>query len=104
MLPITSYLFLSFALLFIGIIGALTRRNLVIKLLSTELALVAAAINFTAFARLYGDASGQIFAIVSIVTIVLQLLVALAIVAAVFRRWNAAAPGPAKDISSQRSD
>ena len=104
MLPITYYLCFSFALFFIGVIGALLRRNIVVKLFSTELALLAAAVNFSAFARLYGDASGQIFAIIFMFIVGLQLLVALAIVAAVFDRWNASPAGPVKDVTSQPGD
>ena len=39
MLPLTHYLFLSCALLFIGLIGVLTRRNPIIRLFSMEIIL-----------------------------------------------------------------
>jgi NADH-quinone oxidoreductase subunit K len=88
MLPISDYLFLSLALLLIGVIGVLARRNLLIKLFSIELILGAAVINFMAFARLFGDSSGETFAFFLIGIAVLQISVALAIIAAVFTRWR----------------
>jgi len=91
MLPVGHYLFLSFALAFIGVIGAVTRRNVIIILFSIELILNAANINLMAFARLYGDAAGQMVAIFVIATIAAEMLVGLAIIAAVFRRWQTVA-------------
>jgi NADH-quinone oxidoreductase subunit K len=101
MLPLTHYLFLSCALLFIGLIGVLTRRNLVIKLFSIEIILNATSINLMAFARLYGDTSGQIFAMLAVAMLALELLVALAIIAAVCSRWKRATPDDGRDLSSQ---
>jgi NADH-quinone oxidoreductase subunit K len=101
MLPLPHYLFLSFALFLIGLTGVLTRRNLIIKLFSVEIILNATSINFVAFARLYGDAKGQVFAIITVVMLALEVLVALAIMAAVCSRWKCAPPADHKDLSSQ---
>jgi NADH-quinone oxidoreductase subunit K len=101
MLPLTHYLFLSFALLLIGLTGVLTRRNLIIKLFSMEIILNATSINLAAFARLYGDTSGQIFAVLTVVMLALELLVALEIIAAVCSRWKRATADDEKDLSSQ---
>jgi NADH-quinone oxidoreductase subunit K len=88
MLPINHYLFLSIALLLIGVIGALTRRNLLIKLFSIELILTAATINLAAFSRLFADLGGQTFAIFTIALIAIETLVAIGILTAAFRRWQ----------------
>jgi NADH-quinone oxidoreductase subunit K len=101
MLPVTHYLFLSFALFFIGLTGVLTRHNLIVKLFSIEIILNAASINFMAFARLYGDASGQVFSMLVVAMLALELLVALVIIAAVCSRWKCATPDDGKDLSSQ---
>jgi NADH-quinone oxidoreductase subunit K len=101
MLPVTHYLFLSFAMFFIGLTGVLTRRNLIVKLFSTEIILNAAGINFMAFARLYGDASRQVFSMLVVAMLALELLVALVIIAAVCSRWKCATPDDGKDLSSQ---
>jgi NADH:ubiquinone oxidoreductase subunit K len=92
MLPIHYYLFLSLALLIVGIVGAATRRNLIVKLLSVELILGAASINFMAFARLFADAAGQLFSLFIILITAAEFLVALAIIAVVARRWQSSAP------------
>ena len=49
MLSLTHYLFLSFALFFIGLTGVLTRRNVIVKLFSIEIILNATTINFAAY-------------------------------------------------------
>jgi NADH-quinone oxidoreductase subunit K len=93
MIPVTHYLFLSLALLLIGALGALTRRNLIIKLFSIELILIASTINLAAFARFFGDPTGPTFAVCTLIIVTAEVLVALAIITAVFRRWQTTAPG-----------
>ena len=56
------YLVVAAALFIIGTIGVLTRRNVVIILMSIELILNAVNLNLVAFSRLYG-LHGQVFAI-----------------------------------------
>src|SRR5205814_9064475 len=63
MLPIGHYLLLSLALFIIGVIGVVTRRNVIVVLMSIELILNAVNINLVAFSRLYGDVAGQVFAL-----------------------------------------
>src|SRR5258705_13399601 len=63
MLPIGHYLFLSLALFMIGVVGVVTRRNVIVVLMSIELILNAVNINLVAFSRLYGDVAGQVFAL-----------------------------------------
>ena len=101
MLSVTHYLFLSFALFFIGLTGVLSRRNLVVKLFSIEIILNAASINFMAFGRLYGDATGQVFSILVVAMLALELLVALVIIAAVCSRWKCATRDYGTDLPSQ---
>jgi len=86
MLHAGDYLFLSFALLLIGTVGVIARRNVLIRIFSIELILLAASINFVTFERLYTDSKGQIFTIFLVVTGAAQIIVALAIGAAVFRQ------------------
>jgi NADH-quinone oxidoreductase subunit K len=85
MLSITHYLFLSVALLLVGFVGALTRRNLLIRLFSIELILTAVTVNLAAFARLFADTAGQGFAFFVTVIMAAQILVLLAILTAAFR-------------------
>src|SRR5258705_8983435 len=63
MLPIGHYLFLSLALFLLGVIGVVTRRNVIVVLMSIELILNAVNINLVAFSRLYGDVAGGVLAL-----------------------------------------
>ena len=77
MYPITTvhYLVLSAALLAIGTIGVLTRRNIVIILMSIELILNAVNINLVAFSQHFGKVNGQVFAIFVITVAVAEAAV-----------------------------
>jgi NADH-quinone oxidoreductase subunit K len=85
--PITNvhYLALSAALLLIGTVGVLTRRNIVVILMSIELILNAVNINLAAFSHHFGDVHGQIFAIFVITVAVAETAVGLGILIALFR-------------------
>jgi NADH-quinone oxidoreductase subunit K len=85
--PITTahYLALSAALLLIGALGVLTRRNIVIILMSIELILNAVNINLVAFSKHLGQVNGQIFAIFIITVAVGEAAVGLGILIAMFR-------------------
>ena len=85
MIPISHYLFLSLALFMIGVIGVLTRRNVIIILMSIELILNAVNINLIAFSRLLGSVDGQIFAIFIITDAAAEAAVGLGIMIAFFR-------------------
>jgi len=84
-IPTSHYLFLSLALFTIGVIGVLTRRNVIIILMSIELILNAVNINLIAFSRLLGSVDGQIFAIFVITDAAAEAAVGLGIIIAFFR-------------------
>lgn len=79
------YLVLSAALLLIGTLGVLARRNIVVILMSIELILNAVNINLIAFSRHYNHVTGQIFAIFVITVAVAEAAVGLGILIALFR-------------------
>ena len=85
MVPTSHYVFLSLALLSIGVVGVLTRRNVIIILMSIELILNAVNINLVAFARQVGSVNGQIFAIFVITDAAAEAAVGLGIIIAFFR-------------------
>ena len=85
MVPIGHYLFLSLALFSIGIVGVVTRRNVIIILMSIELILNAVNINLVAFSRLVGSVEGQIFAMFIITDAAAEAAVGLGIIIAFFR-------------------
>jgi NADH-quinone oxidoreductase subunit K len=84
-IPVTHYIFLSLALLTIGVIGVLTRRNVIVILMSIELILNAVNINLVAFSRMFGTVHGQVFAIFIITDAAAEAAVGLGIIIALFR-------------------
>ncbi len=86
MVPITNlhYLVVAAALFIIGTIGVLTRRNVVIILMSIELILNAVNLNLVAFSRMYG-LHGQVFSIYVITDAAAEAAVGLGILIAFFR-------------------
>jgi NADH-quinone oxidoreductase subunit K len=83
--PIHHVLTFSLALFLVGVVGVLSRRNGIIVLMSVELMLNAANINFIAFSRLMSDIAGQVFAVFVIVTAAGEVAVGLAIIISLFR-------------------
>ena len=87
MMPVTTahYLVLSMALLIIGTVGVLTRRNIIVILMSIELILNAVNINLVAFSDYLQNVNGQVFAIFVITDAAAEAAVGLGILIALFR-------------------
>jgi NADH-quinone oxidoreductase subunit K len=86
---VESYLFLATAIFTIGAIGFVTRRNLLVQLMSIELMLNAANLLLVAFNRLeVADMNGQMFAFFVIAVAAAEVAVGLAIVLGFFRLRN----------------
>jgi NADH-quinone oxidoreductase subunit K len=83
--PVHHVLVVSLLLFGIGLVGVMIRRNVLIVLMSVELMLNAANLNFIAFSRLHGGLGGQIFAVFVIVLAAGEAAVGLAILIAFFR-------------------
>lgn len=79
------YVMLAAALFTVGVAGVLTRRNIVIILMSIELMLNAVNINLIAFSNHFSRVQGQIFAIFVIAIAVAEAAVGLGILIAMFR-------------------
>ena len=83
---IAWYLTVSALIFTIGAVGVLTRRSPLVILLCLELMLNAANIALIAFARMWGNVDGQIFAIVVMVVAACEVSVGLGLVVAIYRR------------------
>ncbi len=83
--PLQHVIGLSAILFAIGTIGALTRRNLIVILMSIELMLNAANLAFLGFARALGSTEGHIFVLMVIVVAAAEVAVGLGLVIALFR-------------------
>jgi len=76
---------LSAILFVLGALGALTRRNLIVILMSIELMLNAVNLALVAFSRQWGDLSGHVFVLMVIVVAAAEVAVGLGIVISLFR-------------------
>ena len=85
MITPTHYLVLSAALFMIGVLGVLTRRNVIVIFLSIELILNGVNINLIAFAEQWGNSGGQVFSIFVIAVAVAEAAVGLGIIVAFYR-------------------
>ncbi len=85
MIPTHWYLFLGSALFTIGVVGVLTRRNVIIILMSIELILNAVNINLVAFSQHFSSIDGQVFAIFVITDAAAEAAVGLGLIIALFR-------------------
>jgi len=86
-IPITYYLYLSIIVFTIGLIGVfLNRKNLIVLLMSIELILFSANINFVSFSNYYKDITGQIFVFFNLSVSAAEAAVGLAIIVIFFRK------------------
>jgi len=85
--PIEAYLAVSLIMFFAGIYGFLSRKSLLMILISTELMINAANINFVVFNRyLYpGHLEGFFFSIFAIAIAACETAVAIAIIINIYR-------------------
>ncbi len=79
MITLTHYLILSGILFAIGVAGIITRRNILLILLSIELMFNAANVAFIAYARAWGDVGGQLIVFFIITVAAAEVTVGLAI-------------------------
>ena len=85
-LTLGHFLVLSAALFCISVAGIfLNRRNVIVLLMSLELMLLAVNINFVAFSRHFGDASGQVFVFFILTVAAAEAAIGLAILVTLFR-------------------
>jgi NADH-quinone oxidoreductase subunit K len=91
MIPLEHVILLSAVLFAIGVVGVVTRRNLIVILMSIELMLNAANLAFVGFNRLWPGTAGQnaldgqIFVLMVITVAAAEVAVGLGIVISMFR-------------------
>lgn len=86
LVTLQNYLVVGAILFALGLIGFLTRRNLIIMFLSAEMMLQGVTINLTAFARYHGNLQGQVFTLFIITVAACEAGVALALFLMLYRR------------------
>ncbi len=87
-IPLSYYLVVSTLIFFIGMLGVLTRRNVLIILMSIELMLNAANINFIVFSYYLNSLRGQIFVFFVMTVAAAEAAVGLAVIVYLFRNKN----------------
>ncbi len=85
MIPLEWELVLSALLFCIGLYGVLARKNAVLVLMSLEIVINAALLNFVAFASYRGDAAGQVFALLGIAIAAAEAAIGLAVFLSIYQ-------------------
>jgi NADH-quinone oxidoreductase subunit K len=80
------FLAVAAALFGLGLVGFLTRRNLITMFLCAELMLQGVVLNLLAFARFHGNLSGQVFALVVVTVAACEAGLAMALFVLLYRR------------------
>lgn len=86
MTGITEYLILGAVLFALGLVGFLTRRNLIVIFLSTEVMFQGVIITVVAFARHHHHLDGQAFALFLLVIAAVEAGLALGMVMLLYRQ------------------
>ncbi len=81
----SAYLLLSAILFGVGVVGVVTRRNVLIILMSVEVMLNGVNVAFVAAGSYLGDAAGGVFAFMVITVAAAEAAVGLALLIALFR-------------------
>ncbi|MBI3821678.1 MAG: NADH-quinone oxidoreductase subunit NuoK [Planctomycetes bacterium] len=81
-----SYLVVGAVLFALGMVGFLTRRNMIIMFLSAEMMLQGVAVNLVAFARFRGDLGGQVLVLFILTVAACEAALALAFILMLYKR------------------
>ncbi len=81
-----NYLFVGSVLFALGGLGFLTRRNLILMMLSAEMMLHGVSVNLVAFSRHHANLQGQAFTAFVLTVATCEAGLALAIILSLFRR------------------
>jgi NADH-quinone oxidoreductase subunit K len=84
-ITLNHYLAVGAILFAIGLLGVITRRNLIIIYMSLEMMLQAANLTFVAFSRFNGSLNGQVFVFFVITVAAAEVAVGLALIVALYR-------------------
>lgn len=83
-----DYIVLSVTILAIGIVGLVTKHDLIKMLIAVEMITAAATMNFVVFGSLMENSLGQAFSILALSVDACVTAVALALAIAIFKKLN----------------
>ena len=81
-----NFMIFSSTLLLIGAYGVIRNKNSIVVLMSIEIMLTAANVNFIAFSSYYNDLTGQIVALFVTTIAAAEVAIGLAILLSLFKR------------------
>jgi NADH-quinone oxidoreductase subunit K len=84
-LTLEGYLIVGAVLFVLGMIGFLSRRNMILMFLSAETMLQGVALNLVAFAKFRGNLGGQVLTLFVLTVAACEAAVALAMIVMLFR-------------------
>ncbi len=81
-----DYLLVGAVLFVLGMLGFLSRRNLIVMFLSVEMMLQGIALSLVGFGRYHGTWTGQVFTIVILTVAACESSIALALIVVLYNR------------------
>ena len=81
-----NYLLVGAVLFALGMLGFLSRRNLIVMFLSVEMMLQGIALSLVGFGRYHGTWTGQVFTIVILTVAACEASIALALIVVLYNR------------------
>lgn len=83
---VSEYVIVGAALFAMGLVGFLSRRNLIVIFLSTEVMFQGVVVTAAAFAKFHGNLDGQAYALFLLVIAAVEAGLALGMVVLLYRR------------------
>jgi NADH-quinone oxidoreductase subunit K len=83
-----NYLLVGAVLFALGMLGFLSRRNLIVMFLSVEMMLQGVALSLVGFGRYHGTFTGQIFTIVILTVAACEASIALALIVVLYNQTS----------------
>ncbi|MHB1559414.1 MAG: NADH-quinone oxidoreductase subunit NuoK [Isosphaeraceae bacterium] len=81
-----DYLLIGAALFALGMLGFLSRRNLIVMFLAAEMMLQGVALTLVGFGRYHGNWTGQVFTIMILTVAACEASIALALIVILYNR------------------
>src|SRR5271156_8259 len=83
-----NYLLVGAVLFGLGMLGFLSRRNMIVMFLSVEMMLQGIALSLVGFGRYHGTFTGQVFTIVILTVAACEASIALALIVILFNQTS----------------
>jgi len=99
-----DYIILSITILAIGIVGLVTKHDLIKMLIAIEMITAAATMNFVVFGSLMDDSLGQAFSILALSVDACVTAVALALAIAIYKQLNVRDLRDLSDMNEEPSE